>query len=310
MIISIIIAIAVWSVVTYVTDSEISKTLHNVEVRFTGLSELKSRSLIVKGIDGRHDFTIRFNGRRSEIISAIDNAYIEVDVSKVRDAGVRKLDGTVRLNNLDLKVLKAGNEDIPVIIEPFDKKEFEVTVRKINTDKNRPIKSTPEKPTVILYGARSDLAEVGSIYVTVDDSKIEASSEGEYQIYIADKSGELIEEMGTIETSTQKITIKHTIYEPIQVKVVPELDDELKNDYELNKEKTHVMPSEITVGVLPGYSFESVAAVIDTVSADEIKCELNAPDGMYIPSDALTVKVKASYMQDITDDDEEDALHE
>ncbi len=298
MIVSIIIAIAIWSVVTYMTDSEITKTLHNVEVRFTGLSELKSKSLIVKGIDGKHDFTVRFNGRRSEIISAIDSAYIEVDVSKIQNAGVQELDGTVMLNNLDLRVLKAQNKNIPVIVEPFDKKELEITVRKINSDSSRPIKSVPQKNTVIIYGARSDINNVGSAYVSVDDSQINASSESEYQVCLADKSGETIEDLGTIETGIQKITVVNTVYEPAEVTVVPKLSEELSREHRLDEEKTEVKPSKLKVGVLPGSSFETVTAIIDTDDGEETECEIEIPEGMYIPKESAKVKVKASFIQE------------
>ena len=77
MILSLIMAVIIWALVAYATDIDINKTVHNVDITFSGEDEIKENGYIVSGVNPDMDFWVKVSGKRRDIIDAIDRSGYE-----------------------------------------------------------------------------------------------------------------------------------------------------------------------------------------------------------------------------------------
>lgn len=293
MIFSVIAAIVVWVMVAYMTDPDVSKTLHGLNVRFVGEDLLRDRGYIVTNIDELPDLSVKVSGKRSDMLDAIDNIVVEVDVSNIDSIGEYDLEGTVVLANSRIYLEKIKFSSVPVTIDEYEEKDIPIEVKQIGTIKNKMVKSESSTKTVRISGAKGEVDKVAAGTATVDLEKVKETGEMRLNFVMVDSGGALIGKNETIETATPNIIVKNTVYDVAELPIKAELGDSLKDKYILDEEKTEITPSVLTVGVLPETSFENVKVIINSVSENEAEYMAVQEEGMYIPENERKVTVKA-----------------
>lgn len=294
MILSIIISIIIWIMVAYMTDPDVTKTLHNVNVRFVGEEMLIDKGLIVTDANELPDLSVKISGKRSDMIYAIDNVIIEVDVSDIDSEGEYELEGTVILPNSRINLERVRFDAVPVVVGEYAEKNINIEIRQTGTLKGKLVKSESEMKSVKITGAKDEIDSVASGYAVVDISKLEESQSLRTNFVLVDNAGNLISKNETISTETPDIVIENTVYEAVELPVKAELSDELQGRYTLDEENTKIEPERVTVGVLPGESYSDVKTIVKDTDSEEHDCDLQQEDGMYIPDNVKKVKVKAS----------------
>lgn len=292
MIFSIIAAIVVWVMVAYMTDPDVSKTLHSLKVRFVGEELLRERGFIVTNIDEMPDLSVKVSGKRSDMLDAIDNIVIEVDVSEIESTGEYDLEGTVVLANSKIYLEKIRFSSVPVTIDEYEEKDIPVEIKQTGTIKGKLVKSESSTKTVRISGAKSEVDNVSAGVATVDLEKVKETSELRASYVMVDNSGNLIGKNETIETATPNLVIKNTVYDIKELPVKAELGDALKDKYILNEEKTEIEPAVLTVGLLPDVNYDAVRVVINSMSNEAAEYMAVQEEGMYIPENERKVQVK------------------
>ena len=295
MIFSLVTAIVVWAMVAYATDPDVTKTLHNVDVRFVGMHALKENNLIVTDVSSMPDLAVKVSGKRSNMIDSIDNIVVEIDVSEIDQAGSYNLSGNVVLPNSRINLERVMFDSVPVNIDEYAEKNIPIEVRQTGLFKNMLVRSEADMKTVKISGAQKEVSEVEAGHVTVALDTIKGDGQQYIKFVMTDFSGNLITKNETIETDTPEIMVTNTVYEPVQLPIKPVLSDNLKDRYIIDEEKSQTVPETLVVGVLPDLvdSFKFIEAEVDTISDDEIECVLKEPEGMYIPEPNIKMKIKA-----------------
>lgn len=294
MIFSVIAAIVIWVMVAYTTDPDVTKTLYSSNIRFAGEAELKERGYVVTGIDKIPDLPVKVSGKRSDMLDAMDNIIVEFDVSEINGAGEYSLQGKVILPNSRIYLEKIKFEDVTVSVDKYKEKEIPIEIRQIGNYGDKLVKSEADRSTVLISGAENEVDSVKKGYVTIDLEKIKGDGEVNTNFVMANETGAFITKNETIETATPNILVKNTVYEKAELNIEPVLDDNLKDRYVIDKEKTEISPDKVIVGVLPNSNFQSVTVRIDSASSDEREYELTEENGMYIPQKDKKVKVQAA----------------
>lgn len=298
---SLIIAIIIWSLVSFTTDTEITKTIHDVNVSYVGEQALKERGFIVTDLRENTDLWVKLSGRRNDLIETIDRIRIELDVSSISEAGEAELEGTVKVYNSQVDVVKKSFTYVPVTVEEYVTKEIPIEVKQIGSFKNNPVVSDPEYHTIEISGAKSEISHVEKGCVTVDLSKLTSSGETSSGIVLMDSDGEVITDAVTIEGTTSDMMISNVICEYAELPVKAVAGEAVYSRAELDEENTEINPQTITIAVMPGCSFSEIKAVINEYTTDEISCELIQEDGMYIPDNEKYVQIKPAFKNQITE---------
>ncbi|MGN0163632.1 MAG: YbbR-like domain-containing protein [Candidatus Ornithomonoglobus sp.] len=301
MIASLIIAIIIWSLVTFTTDTEIAKTIHDVNVSYVGEQALKERGFVVTGVREDIDLWVKISGRRGDLIGAIDRVRVELDLSAVAEAGETEIEGTVKTSNSQVDVIKKSFTYVPVIIEEYVTKEIPIEVKQIGSFKNNPVISEPQYHTIEISGAKSEIDRVDTGCVTVDLSKLTDSGETVSGVVLMDSDGEVITDAVTIEGPTADMTVSNVVCKYEELEIRPVLGEGIYNMAALDEENTETDPETVKVWVMPGYSFSDVKAVINEYTTEEISCELVQEDGMYIPDSDKYVKIRPVFAERTTE---------
>lgn len=296
MILSLIIAIIMWVFVAYTGNGvQITRKIHGINITFAGNSTLKERGLIARRMPGMSDYYVKLRGNRGAMIEAINKITATVDVSGVTEAGTVELAPVLR-SFPDL-TQTSNFSTVPVVIEEYETKEIPVEVRQTGTEKYKPVKSTPERETITVGGAKSEVDTVERAYLTVDVSLEDAAAE----IELTDYDGALITKYETLELPgtenpedcTQSMAVHNTVYDYAELPVKPALSEGMTET--LDENATKVNPETVKIGVLPGYSFNEVRAVIEQYTTEETTCSLIEEEGMYIPKSEKQVSVTPVY---------------
>lgn len=294
MILSIIIAAAIWSLISYTNNTEISKNFHNIKVSFNGEAQMKKNGYVVINKESIPELSVKVSGQRDDLIQALDNVKVNIDLSDITAAGEYDLTGTVQLPSAKISLEKQYFSTIPITIDEYTQKEIPIVVRIVGSGE-KIFESTPEHNTIIINGAKSDLTGISYAYVTIDAGEVKESGAVSKEIMLLDSDGNELNKPESVDMD-EYIAVTNTLYKtatlPVAVKVSSELD------VELDLEATEVNPSSIEAGLLPNTDITEVIALITELNGDETKAELQSVPGLYIPDSVKTVKVKPVIKQE------------
>ena len=125
-IISVITAILIWAAITYINPPEITTTISNLPVRFTGEEELKERGLTVVDKSGITGLSVTVRGKRDTLLSLSGGIFAEVDVSSVTNEGKYDLTGNVTLPSQALSIESVKFDTVPVTVDRIEVKEIPI----------------------------------------------------------------------------------------------------------------------------------------------------------------------------------------
>lgn len=290
MILSVIIAIIAWSVVTYTTDPDITKTFAGIRVELTGEDALAENGYVVVNRNEIPKVSVKMRGKRSDLIKAIDKARIIIDVSSVEEAGDTELEGTVRMPNSRITVEKVSMQTIPVSIAKLETKDVPVRITQTGELSGRLVKSTPQKDTVTIKGAKAELDLIDAAEVTVDISSItdHETSELGYSLVLAD--GVDREMLTTLIITENVVRVSNTLYEAKQIPV--KIIVKGAGEYKLNEDETSLEPKSVTAGVTETVTVPEYVTVTIDENAEEGEYKLDKEEGIYIPDYSKKVTIK------------------
>ncbi len=298
-VISLMLAVIAWAAIMWVDDPDITTTLSDLDVRFIGEPQLRENGLVITGKDKIPQMSASIRGKRSDLMDYMESVHIEVDASEITEAGEYTLSGSLSLPNSLLTVEKEKHGDVPITVEKLAEKEIEVKIKQTGTLKNKLVKSEIIEPNIEISGAKSEIDNVAYAVATVDISDVRDDRPEPSGYVLVDADGNLITKNETIETNTLSVDIRHTVYDLVNLPVEAELNAELKTQYSISS--VSVTPSRIDAGTLEETENTSLKAVIDKISGDgSMEGVIETPDGMYIPEENRTVKIKAEVKKIVT----------
>ena len=291
-IIAIILATALCIFVNYITNPDITTTFSGLKVHFMGEEKLREKGLVITGREDIPPSSVVVSGKRKDLVESMERVALEVDVSDITEEGSYSLTGTISLPTTKVVIEKEKYSAIPIKVEKLSEKEIPIKIRQTGTNKDKFVKSVPEKDTVIITGSQSELEHVSCGVADVDISKIGADITMPVKYILLDDSGSYIEKNETLESYTAEIFVKNTVYNVKRLPVKLKLTDEMEKKYVLNEEKSSVSVSNIDVGVRQGNNDEYVTVNIDRPESSASEYEIEQTSGMYIPDGYKKVKVR------------------
>lgn len=297
---ALILAAALCIFVNYITNPDITTTFSGLQVRFAGERELRDRGLVITGRGNIPVSSVVVSGKRKDLVESMDRVIIEADVSDITEEGSYSLKGTIVLPTTKIVVEKEKYGEIPITVEKLHEKEIPIKIRQTGTLKDKLVKSEPEKDTVKLTGAQSELENVSYGVADVDISKISSDTTLPVKYLLLDKSGSYIEKNETLESYTAEVFVKNTVYTIKRLPIKLKLTEEMEEKYRLNEDKCSVSASSVDVGIRPGNSDEFVVVYIDKAESSASEYQLSETQGMYIPENYRTVKVRLDLTEKVT----------
>lgn len=293
MIISLIIAIIIWVLVTYATNIDITKTVHINNVEYSGEIILRNKDLVIVRSGTVPSVRAKLVGKRSDLVSHIDSVSIEVDVSGIDESGEFELPYTVNAPNL--YVHSRTPETVSVKVDEYKEKELNVNIKQTGTNRTFFVKSVPDLDKIKISGAASDIDAVSEAYAQIDISELSEDGEIQAKIILADESGSPITQNRSIKSTAAVVRVHNFLYNIVEIPITAELAPSLRGQHELDLENTKLEPDKIEIGVREGTDFTSVSAVVTSATDKEQTCKLSIQDGMYIPNDNTEIKVTPAF---------------
>ena len=311
LIISIVAAILIWAAITYINPPQITTTIYNLPVRFTGEAELRERGLTVVDKSGITGLSVTVEGRRDTLLSLSGGIFVEVDVSSVTEAGEHELTGNVTLPAQGLSIENVRFDTVPVTVDRIVMKEIPISVTQTGSISGKLVRTVPVDETVMLTGAQSELEAVAYGEATADisaiaaDTVIAANTSDttadmiiETGYVLRDENGSLISNNETIFAAKTRVNIACTVYDAVTLPVRAVLSEDLRRDYEIDIDSISINPSTVLVGLKDMSVTEVTARVTDGEREEE--CELLETENMYIPEPSKMVRVRADIARKMT----------
>ena len=295
MILSVVIAIIIWILVSFSTGVDITNTFHNVPVRYTGMRELSSRELVLLRSAPAADLAVTLTGKRTDIMDALDNVQIEVDVSEITEAGDYELEGTVRLPSSKLTIERTNFTTVPVTVSAMTEKEIPLEVR-YDTFNKKYVNAVPDQEKVVIMGAESELAGIDKAFLFVTAPKGEPT-DGEVLMPVRyeDSAGRELRLPDSVRCRTPQVKVKCTVYDAVMLPVDIDTTIIERDGYKVDRDKTVIEPKEIEVGVLPRSKIEHVLARVEKADSNTpMDCEIMNTAGLFVPDKSKTVRVTLS----------------
>ena len=293
LIISIAAAIAVWVSVVYTINPDISVTVTPSKIRIIGEQELRNRGMVWADKSKLPEFPIKISGKRSDLIDALDQIKVELDVSEVTFEGEGTITPVITIpNNITLEKQRFG--DLEITTERVQEKNIPVKIRQMGTLKDQLLRSEPQTEQIRITGAKNQVDNIASCMITVDAALIEGDEEKEYVYMFADSENNLVSVYDTIEAEKSKILVKNTFYRKLTLPVEIENDGELMKHFMINIRS--VIPETMEIGVRNGAEPQSVKAVFENGEyvdgVGEYGLTAEEPENCYIPKRDVRIRAE------------------
>ena len=290
-VISIVVAILVWMAINYINPPELTTTIYNLPVRISGEHEIKNRGLTVVDKSKISGLSVSVKGKRNDLLKLSGGVYVDIDVSQIDEAGEYQLVGNVSLPSSKLSVDKVKFTTIPVKIEQIESKGIKVVVKQTGSISTKLVRCQSEEETIIITGARSELADVKYAEAQVDISELTEDSVIKESYELMDKNGEPVSRKETIECSESELNINCAIYDTRNVPIRLVMAEGTKGGKDIDLIASTVTPEMIEIGVKSHSEVDCVYAKVFEI-AEETECTITEPEGAYIPEERKKVKVK------------------
>lgn len=216
-ILSVIVAIFMWTYVINSTNPTVNKVFRSIPVVIKNQEKLEKSGYIIVGGDQNFTTTIKLKGTRERIIGLkAENIYASVDISHLRE-GIQSL---------------AINVDTPsgVSVENSDPNQINLNIQKLITKKlpvnliysdnikdGRIVEVNELKPKEItVKGPASLVNKVDRCEVRVDDLNLLDGKVHNLNLQVVDRSGKVIED---VKRSDDDVNISFRVYETKKVNI-------------------------------------------------------------------------------------------
>lgn len=304
LVLALVMAVMIWFWVAYATNTTITRTIHNMNVMYTGSTALHNNGLIIRSDMPTGDISVKLSGQRTDFLRLMDSIYVTADVSSITEPGEYDIEGTVKASVFE--VVGRNIVSVHVVIDEFEKKEIPVKIEQSGGTEDSIVKSEPSLQYINAEGAKTELERIDGAYVSVDLTQ----SEGVFNcpIVLKDADGIPLTDLSDVKVDTATVRVTNTKYKKVELPVKAEL----AHNSEMNGITGYkVEPGTIAVGVADGYEFSDIKVEVKSPSPNGKEYELTAPKGMYIPSESSKVKVTTTTAADESaEESEEDYTNE
>jgi YbbR domain-containing protein len=248
----------------------------------------------------KSDSSVLVTGKRHDLIEYSDKISLIVDVSGIDAPGEYELDGTVRLPNSRLSIERETTDAVSVKVEKLSEKNIPIETEQIGIAKRNLIKSESDISSVKVTGAESELESITAATAEIDVTNILSDCTVRVALMPRTENGLPLSKDSTIVLSQNFVNVNNTVYTKTTLPVKLKLSSKLEKDYWLNEKDSTCSVSSVEVGILPDCDVSCVYASITTTSEDAADFKLIEEEGMYIPEQSATVRVKPSISARVT----------
>lgn len=295
-ILSIIIAVLLWTYVVTDQNPRIFDTIEDVPVNLIGQEALEEKGLVFA--DPQDYFVnIRVYGRRSDVIAINrENIYVEVDVSQLNSQGSHYLPINISGFPEEIEISGKSPEAIEINLDRIVVQDRDVKVNVVGSPaQGRAYMHYDLSPeTVQIEGPENELNNIRDIVANVDISGASADITKNVSLSAVNNGGQEIEGIKITPSSADiTVSIENIKTVPISENIV----GRLPQGYEISS--IEIDPQEISIG-----GDKQKLNTIESISTDEINIEgrkesfeeeinlvLPSEVKMISPNKSVTVKI-------------------
>ena len=297
-ILSTIIAIILWTAITYTEDPVITQTIMGIDIELEGEETLNSNGLAIVNRDELPSVSVVIRGRRNSVIESLDKVYAAIDVSSIKSAGQNQVTISYDFPSDKVSVEKIKTKEIPIETEPLISREIPVKIEVKNREKNdnHTVKSSTETKHITVSGAENTIYKISYARVQVDISKVSKTSTQNCMYELCNEKGEVIDEENIVSKSSATVAVKNTVYTKTTLPIEVVIDEEYQSDYDF--ELTSIGKNTVDAGLDDGVKIDHIDAILTpkkNETAFELKLEI--PEGVYIPDEERTVQATAEILK-------------
>ena len=313
-ILSVLLAIFMWTYVTNSTNPNVNKVYRGVPVVIKNQDDLERNGYTIIGNNDNITTTLKLKGSREKLIDLRpENIYASVDISDLKE-GVQSLNIKVDIPS-GINVEDADPSQITLNIQKVIEKRLPVNYVISDQIKDGKIVELNEinPKEITVKGPASLINKVDRAEVKIDDPSLIDGQVHNVNINILDRSGKKI---ANLDTSDEDANISFRVFETKRVSIKIDANGSINPSYEMTE--AYTAPDSI---VIKGP--ESIIKEIDEVSTEpinlfnlktsksgEVKLKLPESVEVYDGDDVVTYKIdvqrKARAGIDIKTEDEDD----
>lgn len=316
-ILSLLIAVFLWSYVVLTDDPAKTQTFPNLAVQSVGTENLEEQGLAVVNAE-EPKITVKITGRSKEMarLSASDIT-ARLDLSGIQEAGVYYIQPSVTVaketdsisfepRRLQVTVENIISRDVPVRVTTMNDLQGDRLVDEL----------TPSQDTVTVTGAESVVSTVGYALVTVDLQSISKNMAQSCRVTLYTDDDALVDSpLASPEPESLDVTVglNHVAEVPLEVSLIS--SGELTSDMveaAITPKSVRVFGSEDALRTLHSLSLGSID-LAQAEDGQEVKLSVKLPDGIKLmegePREAtvhLTMKSDMTRTVEVSDIELED----
>lgn len=295
LILSVIIAVVAWTVVAYTTDPDMTRTITGVKIELAGEEELQEKGLVALDTDKLPKMSVKVTGKRSDLMSVMDDMRVILDLSGITEAGNYEVQGSVKLPNTRVTVDKIISDGVNMVIDKLETREVKILIYQDGQVEGKIVETLPKSETVAISGAATELDQINGAYATINLDKVAEEGVVKISTAIAPKDGVTIDDLPTLELKEKEIEVENIFYEPLEATVY--VTSKHVEGYIIDQENTVITPEKVIIGVKGGYNVPVVTATVPEHIDHEVEVELNDTENIHIPSDVKFVKVIPAWVE-------------
>ncbi len=242
MVLSVLVAVIMWSFVMTSTNPSLSKTVRSVPLTIKNQEEMQKDGYALVSKDELTNVNVKVEGSRSDLaylsaedlVASVDLGIpkegIKTLIIKVEAPSGIKVD-SVSPSNVNIKIEKIVKKDLPVDVKISDRLK-DSKIIKVS-------EQSPENITV--SGLRNDIDKLDKLMLKIDDEEYLDGKIHNVAVKPVDKNGKIIE---NLELSQKYVSISFDVLQSKEVNVEVDYDDIPKN---MKIEESKISPVKVII---------------------------------------------------------------
>lgn len=242
MVLSVLVAVIMWSFVMTSTNPSLSKTVRGVPLTIKNQEEMQKDGYALVSKDELTNVNVKVEGSRSDLaylsaedlVASVDLGIpkegIKTLIIKVEAPSGIKVD-SVSPSNVNIKIEKIVKKDLPVDVKISDRLK-DSKIIKVS-------EQSPENITV--SGLRNDIDKLDKLMLKIDDEEYLDGKIHNVAVKPVDKNGKIIE---NLELSQKYVSISFDVLQSKEVNVEVDYDDIPKN---MKIEESKISPVKVII---------------------------------------------------------------
>lgn len=242
MVLSVLVAVIMWSFVMTSTNPSLSKTVRGVPLTIKNQEEMQKDGYALVSKDELTNVNVKVEGSRSDLaylsaedlVASVDLGIpkegIKTLIIKVEAPSGIKVD-SVSPSNVNIKIEKIVKKDLPVDVKISDRLK-DSKIIKVS-------EQSPENITV--SGLRNDIDKLDKLMLKIDDEEYLDGKIHDVVVKPVDKNGKIIE---NLELSQKYVSISFDVLQSKEVNVEVNYDDIPKN---MKIEESKISPVKVII---------------------------------------------------------------